>query len=91
MRRSLPELMIAPEALTLEVLDAALGAAQNALEVVHPDYDELAEVFCGGVPPPSALLASLLLSRLGELRTLLQWYRATYRAVDPENINDLPF
>jgi hypothetical protein len=71
--------VLAPEALTLDILDVALASAQSALSVVHPDRDALSEVYGGGLPPPSVLLAALLLDRLAEMRHLLGWYRATYR------------
>jgi hypothetical protein len=88
---SLPELALAPEALTLEILDAALAAAENALSVVHPDRKELREDYCGRLPPPSVLLAALLLDRLGDVRELLQWYRFTCRATDTTTLYDDPF
>lgn len=84
------DLVLAPEALTLEVLDAALAAAENALAVVHPDLDTLGDVYGRGPPPPSVLLAALLVPRLGELRDLLGWYRATYRP-GVEGADDYPF
>lgn len=89
--RSLGELVLAPEALTLDILDVALAAAQSALAVVHPDCDALSEVYGGGLPPTSVLLAALLLDRLDEMRELLGWYRATYRAVDSTRHDDYPF
>ena len=89
--RSRRDLTLAPEALTLEVLDVALAAAQNALAVVHPDRDALGEVYGGGLPPPSVLLAALLLDRLGEVRELLGWYRATYRDDAGTCNDDYPF
>ena len=88
---SLSDLAVAPEALTLDILDVTLAAAQNALSVVHPDCDALSEVYGAGLPPPSVLLAALLLNRLAELRTLLGWYRATYRADAPTHHDDDPF
>lgn len=88
---SLPELALAPEALTLEILDVALAAAQNALDVVHPDRDALSEVYCGHLPPPSVLLAALLVDRLREVRELLHWYRLTYRSTDTTTTDDDPF
>jgi hypothetical protein len=89
--RSLPALALAPEALTLEILDTALAAAQNALGVVHPDREALSEVYGGRLPPPSVLLAALLVDRLREVRELLQWYRTTYRAADTTSTHDDPF
>jgi hypothetical protein len=89
--RSLSELTLAPEALTLEILDAALAAAENALGVVHPEREQLSEVYCGRLPPPSVLLAALLLNRLRDVRELLQWYRLTYRATDTTTLYDDPF
>jgi len=89
--RSLRELMLAPEALTLEVLDVALASAQNALAVVLPERDALNEVYGGRLPPPSVLLAALLLDRLGELREMLGWYRATYRDDETTCHHDDPF
>jgi len=89
--RSLGELVLAPEALTLDILDVALASAQSALSVVHPDCDALSEVYGSGLPPPSVLLAALLLDRLAELRHLLAWYRATYRDHDPTRYDDFPF
>jgi hypothetical protein len=89
--RSLRDLTLAPEALTLDVLDVALAAAQNALAVVHPDCDALSEVYGAGLPPPSVLLAALLLDRLGEVRELLGWYRATYPADGDTCNDDYPF
>jgi hypothetical protein len=76
------DLVLAPEALTLEILDAALAAAENALWVVHPDLDTLGDAYGRTPPPPSVLLAALLLPRLAELRDLLGWYRTTYRGED---------
>lgn len=89
--RSLGELALVPEALTLEILDVALAAAQNALAVVHPDRDMLSEVYGGRLPPPSVLLATLLLDRLEEVRQLLGWYRTTYRADETTRYDDDPF
>ncbi len=89
--RSLRELVLAPEALTLDILDVALAAAQSALAVVHPDRDAMNEVYGGTLPPHSVLLAALLLDRLGELRDLLGWYRATYRDHDTTRQDDYPF
>jgi hypothetical protein len=83
--------MVAPEALTLHILDVSLASAQNALSVVHPDCDALSEVYEGALPPTSALLAALLLDRLGELRDLLRWYRATYRDDAFTRHDDYPF
>lgn len=89
--RSLSDLTIAPEALTLHILDVALAAAHNALAVVHPDRDALSEVYSGGLPPLSVLLAALLLDRLAEMRELLGRYRASYRADVTTRHDDYPF
>ena len=89
--RSLRQLVLAPEALTLDILDVALASAQSALSVVHPDCDALSEVYGSGLPPPSVLLAALLLERLAELRDLLRWYRATYRDHPSTHHDDDPF
>ena len=88
--RSLGDLALAPEALTLHILDVTLAAAQDALSVVHPDRDALSDVYGSSLPPTSVLLAALLLDRLDELRDLLAWYRATYRA-DVFTPHDDPF
>lgn len=89
--RSFGELALVPEALTLEILDVALAAAQNALVVVHPEHDMLSEMYGGRLPPPSVLLATLLLDRLEEVRRLLAWYRTTYRADEATRYDDDPF
>jgi hypothetical protein len=89
--RSLTDLVLAPEALTLDILDVALAAAHNALSIVHPDRDALSEVYGGGIPPPSVLLAALMLDRIEELRELLGWYCATYRDGETTRHDDYPF
>jgi hypothetical protein len=84
------DLVIAPEALTLEILDAALVAAETAMLIVYPDLDTLGETYGGCTPPASALLAALLVPRLVELRGLLAWYRTIYQpAAAPAD--DCPF
>jgi hypothetical protein len=81
-------LRLAPEALTLEVLAAAIGAAQNALRAVHPDIDEIS-THEAGFPPPSTLLAAQLVARLDELHDLLGWYQRSCRAImEPAAIHD---
>jgi hypothetical protein len=89
--RAFGDLAVASEALTLDILDVALAAAHHALSVVHPDRDALSEVYGGALPPPSVLLAALLLDRLAEMRELLGWYRATYRDCDTTRHDDYPF
>lgn len=89
--RSFHELVLAPEALTLDILDIALASAHNALAVEHPARDALSEVYDSALPPPSVLLAALLLDRLGEMRALLAWYRAAYRADNTTSHDDYPF
>jgi hypothetical protein len=58
----------------LAVLDAALATAEETLLAYHTPLEELMSTF-EGCPPPSCVLAALLIARLGELHELLGHYR----------------
>lgn len=90
--RSRCDLLRAPEALTLDILDAALHAAENAFSVLYPELDELGATHPTTIPPPASLMAALIAPRLAELRGLLAWYRTTYRRSDARSpFDDDPF
>lgn len=82
-----------PEATALTVLDAALAATELALGEEHPAVEH---VLCDPLsePPPTLLLAHLVLSRTSELRHLLRLYSAAVRrAIGPldDDDEDAPF
>jgi hypothetical protein len=76
-----------PERPVLAVLAAAIEASDAALRAEHPTLDHWPAR--DGDSPPTLVAADLLLSRLAELRALLDWYLA---AIDAANrrCNDDP-
>jgi hypothetical protein len=84
------DLLLAPELASLAVLDAALAVAEQSLYFEHRIDDSL------DAPDPDdapvLVAARLLITRIAELRGLLDWYRAAVgrpSRQDPEH--DLPF
>jgi len=83
----------APERSALALLDATLAVAEHTLYAEHPTLDELYKEPCTR-PPPTLLIAHLLVRRSAELRELLVSYeRAIRDALGEKSFydGDLPF
>jgi len=74
------------------MLAVALDLADSALRIEHPRLD-LEPPHSGQLPPPTELLAELLLARFAELQSLVARYNAAADdAIDCRNPDDdLPF
>jgi hypothetical protein len=80
-----------PERGPLLLLLAALDLTDSALRIEHPRLDVDAERL-HPPPPPTELLAELLLARFAELRTLVGRYNAAVDdAIGLDPHRDLPF
>ena len=78
------DLALAPELGVLAALDATLATAAYQLMAEHPDLglDALAR---GDLPPAEARKASLICSRIHDLRASLRHYRQLALAPDPDD------
>ena len=88
----LDRLRLLPERAHLAMLTVALDLADSALRIEHPCLD-LEPPDTGRLPPPTELLAELLLARFAELQSLVARYNAAADdAIDARDLDDdLPF
>ena len=74
------QLLEAPELAPLAMLDATLGITRIALLAHSVALSDPEGALHNGKPALSSVLATLLVDRLEELHTMIDWYRV---AIDP--------
>jgi hypothetical protein len=87
------ELVDAPQAALLGVLEHALRVAATSLAVEHSPVGHMAECYEGRLPPRKEILAQLIADQCTELSGLICWYRRSHRRLTKGDSPDeeLPF
>jgi hypothetical protein len=84
------DLHAAPERAALALLDAALAVARAALIAQNPDIALLGDPRYGRDPPPTTVIAALLVARSDALHDMLAGYLIALEHIGHED-EDLPF
>lgn len=85
------ELVDAPQAALLGVLEHALRVAATSLSVEHPPVGHMAECYEGSLPPRREILAQLIADQCTELSGLICWYRRSHRRLTKSDSPDEEF